>query len=198
MKAIGRAALAAALLWGMGLWGMGMPEVEAAELVDRAAQAEALAGQGDAAGAYDAMHEALVILNEAIPLTIRRAVFVAEPPQGYGVYNPRETGRFTASEALVAYVEPIGVTWAPIEGLHRAEITVDFEILTPDGQVLANQEEFAQFSFTSRARNTELMTHLTLELTGAPAGEYVLRYIYNDKTSSESASVDLPFEIVAE
>lgn len=193
MRTIGRAALAAAMLWGMG-----MSDVGAGELVDRAAQAEELAGQGDAAGAYDAMHEALVALNAAIPLSIRRAVFVAEPPQGYGVYNPRETNGFASTEALVAYVEPIGVTWAPIQGLHRAEMTVDFEILTPDGQVLANQNGFAEFNFTSRARNTELMTHLTLELTGAPPGKYVLRYVYNDKNSGESASIELPFEIVAE
>jgi hypothetical protein len=72
---------------------------------------------------------------------------------------------------------------------------VDFEIRSPAGDILTGKRDFGRFEFKSREQNTEVMTHVTLNLTGARPGKYIFGIIYHDKTTGKSASVDLPFEI---
>jgi hypothetical protein len=39
------------------------------------------------------------------------------------------------------------------------------------------------------------MTHLTLTLSGAPAGNYVVEATYRDQINNKSAKLELPFAI---
>lgn len=39
------------------------------------------------------------------------------------------------------------------------------------------------------------MTHLTITLSGAPRGQYIVAATYRDLVSNKSASLELPFEI---
>ena len=72
---------------------------------------------------------------------------------------------------------------------------VDFEIRKPDGQVLGGQKGFGEFAFTAREPPIDYMAHVTINLTGAPAGAYVLGLTLHDANSRKSTSTDLPFEI---
>src|SRR5258708_33020456 len=45
---------------------------------------------------------------EKTPLTVRRALFVADHPHGFGLYQERASNVFKPSEALVTYAEPVG------------------------------------------------------------------------------------------
>src|SRR5262245_19571021 len=90
------------------------------------------------------------------PLTVRRAVFVSEHPKGFGQYVERKSKVFPAGEKLVAYVEPVGYGWKLAgDGGFEFGFAVDFLIKTPDGKVLAGQEDFAKLSEASRSRNRE-------------------------------------------
>ncbi len=168
----------------------------AGEIVDLARSAEALLQSGQNVEAIDTLRRALRIANDQSPLALRKAVFVAEPPQGFGIYKERPNNVFRQGEPLVAYVEPIGIGWTKGDGgTFHSLLTVDFEIRSPSGEILAGKRDFGRFEFTSREQNTEIMTHLTLNLTGARAGKYVFGVLYHDKTTGKSASADLPFEI---
>jgi hypothetical protein len=63
--------------------------------------------------------------------------------------------------------------------------------------MLASQKAFGNFTFTGFFRNQEIYATLTTDVSGAAAGDYILRFHFNDLNSGKSASVDQKFTIVA-
>lgn len=168
----------------------------AGEIADLARGAEAKLQSGKHTEAIADMQKALRLAHDQSPLALHNAVFVSEPPQGYGVYKPRTANVFKKDEPLVAYVEPLGMGWEKQgDGINHALLVVDFEVRNPAGEILAGKRDFGRFEFKSREQNTEVMTHLTLTLGGAPPGSYIFGVIYHDKITGKQANVDLPFEI---
>jgi hypothetical protein len=167
----------------------------AGEIEALAREAEAKAAAGQHVEAANALRQALATLAANAPLSLRNVQFVAGAPKGFGIYQPRGGNSFPPGEPLVVYAEPFGVAWQPEGEQFNALLTVDFEIRTPAGEILTGKKDFGRFAFTSRERNLEIMTHLTLNLSGAPAGDYVFGATYHDKMSGKSASLDLPFQI---
>ncbi|WP_204301443.1 hypothetical protein, partial [Stenotrophomonas maltophilia] len=90
---------------------------------------------------------------ERMPLTVRRATFVAEEPQGYGVFNPRDSSSFEAGQPLLVYVELNGQGWRRSGDLFRTDLVLDFELRTKDGQALVAQQAFNTIATASRRRN---------------------------------------------
>ena len=158
----------------------------ASEVGDLAREAEAKAAAGQQMEAVEALRQAIQVLTAKGPLLLRRVQFITEPPQGFGVYQPRKSNVFKAGEPLIVYAEPVGMGWAKSGGFNRARIATDFEIRSPEGKILAGQHDFGRFDFASHDRNQEVMTHLTLTLSGAPAGRYVLGATYRDRQIGES------------
>lgn len=173
------------------------PAARAGPLAEAAAQAEKLAASGDAAKARDLLRQAMSNFSQTLPFAIGKAVFVSRPPTGYAMYEPRDGSVFKAGESLISYIEPVGLTWkdAATKGKLETHFTVDFDILNPKGDVLAGQKAFGDFTFTGYLRNQEIYSTLTIEVSGAPAGDYVLRFHFNDVNSGKSASIDQPFKI---
>ncbi len=171
----------------------------AGPLADGAQKAEDLARSGKTQEAYSAIRDAVGDFSATLPFTIGKATFVTEPPAGYGIYTPRKTSEFKASEPLITYIEPIGLTWKPAgeAGKQETRFTVDFDVLDSTGDVLASRKGFGNFAFVGYYRNQELFTHLKLDISSAPAGSYVLRYSLNDSNSGRTAKVEQPFTIVA-
>ena len=171
----------------------------AGPLADAATKAEALAASGDTRGAHDLLRSATGSFSATLPFSIGTAVFVAAPPIGYAMYEPKQQPVFKPGEALVSYVEPIGLTWkaAAAAGKVETHFTVDLDILSASGEVLANQKAFGNFTFTSFFRNQEIYATLTTDVSGAATGDYVLRFHFNDLNSGKSASVDQKFTIAA-
>ena len=167
----------------------------AGEVEDLARQAEAKANAGQHGEAVDLLRRAIATLTAKAPLTLRRVQFIAEPPKGFGIYKPRANNVFRQGEPLIIYAQPVGVGWKEADGVNQALIVTDFEIRSPDGKILGGQKEFGRFEFASREQNHEIMTHLTITLSGAPAGSYVFAATYRDQVSGKSASLELPFEI---
>ena len=133
----------------------------------------------------------------ATPLAIRRAVFVSQHPDGFGQYVERADNEFKKGEKLVTYAEPVGYGWKDIgNGQFQFGFKIDFLIKSPDGKILAGQEDFADITETSRAKNREFMVTLTMNLTGAKAGDYVIEYKLRDIASSKTGSFTQRFKIV--
>ena len=72
---------------------------------------------------------------------------------------------------------------------------VDFLVKSPNGKILAGQQDFARLAERSHDRNMEFMVALTLNLSGAPPGDYVIEYKLRDVASDKSVSFELPFKI---
>jgi hypothetical protein len=150
---------------------------------------------GEHLAAVETLREAVREAALGGPLVFRQFLFTSEAAKGFGLYNPRKDDVFKRGESLLVYVEPVGFGWKPDDDVYSALLTADYEIRTPQGQILAGQREFGRFAFTSRDRNHEVMTPLTLNLSGAKSGDYVLGVTYRDKTTGKSASFDLPFKV---
>ncbi len=171
----------------------------AGQLADAAAKAEALAASGDTVGAHDVMRSAISDFSATLPFSIGKAVFVGADPAGYAMYDPKPGASFKPGEALVSYIEPVGLNWKPatVAGKIQAHFSVDLDILSASGEMLASQKAFGNFTFTGFFRNQEIYATLTTDVSGAAAGDYILRFHFNDLNSGKSASVDQKFTIVA-
>jgi hypothetical protein len=171
----------------------------AGQLADAATKAEALAASGDAVGAHDVMRTAISDFSATLPFSIGKAVFVSTDPAGYANYEPKPAPQFKPGEALISYVEPVGLSWKPASeaGKLQSHFTVDLDILGASGEVLASQKAFGDFTFTGFFRNQEIYATLTTDVSGAAAGDYVLRFRFNDLNSGTTASVDQKFTIAA-
>src|SRR5216684_3092138 len=146
----------------------------------------------------DRRYAALLEAWERTPLTVRRALFVADHPHGFGLYKERASDVFKPGEALVTYAEPVGFGAKDAgNGLLEFGFAVDFVIKSPDGQILTGQQDFARLTQQSHVRNLEFMLVLTLNVTGAPPGDYVVEYKLRDISGDKSTSFQLPFKIAS-
>jgi hypothetical protein len=179
----------------LALVGTALAPAIAGPVEDLAREAEAQAKAGRHVEAVETMRRALQVLADNGPLVLRRVQFIVEPPKGFGIYQPRPNNVFRQGEPLIIYVEPVGIGWKTDGDTNRAHIATDFEIRTRDGKVLGVRKDFGRFEFASHDRNHEIMTHLTITLTGAPRGSYVFAATYRDQINGKSAMLELPFEI---
>jgi hypothetical protein len=185
------AVLAFALFAGAGFAVIAHAE----ELTDLAKQAEGELKNGKNVEAYDTARKAALQVWNAGPLVFRKAIFVSSKPGGFGVYDPRPDNMFKPGEKLIIYVEPVGFTWKPKDSLNHAQLIVDLELKDGDGNVVAQQQGFGNFTFDSREQNMETMTVVTIDFADAPAGKYAAELTFHDTVGDKSASLELPFEI---
>ncbi len=167
----------------------------AGPILDTAAKAEVALSQEKGADAVSLMREALFEAWKQTPLEITTAIFVSAPADGFGIYDARPDNAFPVGEPVRVYFEPIGFDWKQQDGLYTSLLTVDFELASPDGKVLAGQKGFGKFDFKSHVPNTEYMANLTLNVSGAPTGDYILFLTVNDENGGGSAKVQMPFSI---
>eukprot|EP00903_Cladosiphon_okamuranus_P001803 g1801.t1 len=163
----------------------------AGPLQDKAAEVEKLLSDGKGVEAIQSMRQALFEVWSEAPLSIPTATYVKAPADGFGIYTVRADNRFAEGEPLLIYLEPVGFDWKQQDELYTSLLTVDFDLATPDGNVLAGQKAFGRFDFKSHVPNTEYMANLTLNVSGAPSGDYVLVLTVNDENGGGSAKADI-------
>lgn len=149
--------------------------------------------------AYEQAEQALIAVWDQMPLNFRTATFVSGEAEGYGLFTERETAVFAPNEPIVVYAEPMGYGWqVNDDGTYSFGLVVDIVLRDGAGAVVGSQENFQRYTVTSRAQNREFFITLTLNLTGAPAGDYSVEYIVHDIASDEQATIALPFSIAAQ
>ena len=169
--------------------------VHAGDVAKLAEDAEALIAKGDGPAAYDKMRQSLAAASNSIPFDIRKAFFVSEKPLMFGSYERVASNEFPAGSSLITYAEPIGLAWMSDGSGVRSAFTVDFELRNPAGELLAEQKAFGNFKIQSREPLFEIFTPLTLDVSAVPAGDYVLKYTFNDTNSKKSSSVEQRFRL---
>jgi hypothetical protein len=146
----------------------------------------------------DKRQAALIEAWEKTPLTLRRALFIKGEPRGFGLYQERESGEFKRGEKVVVYAEPVGYGWKDAgKGMFELGFVVDFLIKSPSGDVLTGKENFMRIATESHTRNLEFMVVLTLNLSGAAAGDYIVEYKLHDIASDKTATFQMPFKLTS-
>jgi hypothetical protein len=167
----------------------------AGDLMPLAEKAEKELAAGRAGAAVDALDAALDVVWKATPLTFRKALFVSEPPTGFGAYVERPDAVFAPGQPLLVYAEPIGFEWKQVDGLFTCDLIIDVALRNPAGKVLFEKREIGRMALKSHARNHEFMMKLDLNLRGLPVGDYVLEGIMRDEVSKKWGTFSLPFTV---
>lgn len=167
----------------------------AGEIVSLAQEAETLISKGDGPAAYDKMRQSLAAASNTIAFDVRKAFFVAQKPLMFGSYERVASNEFPTGSSLITYAEPIGLAWVPNGTGVKSAFTVDFELRNPAGELLAEQKAFGNFKIESREPLFEIYTPLTLDVSAVPAGDYILKYTFNDSNSKKSSSVEQRFKL---
>lgn len=165
----------------------------AGDIADLAARAEKELAAGDAVAAVATLEAATESAWRATPLTFRKVLFVAEPPTGFGAYVARPDAVFGPGQPLLVYAEPIGFEWKEAGGVFATDLTIDVALRDTAGKVLFERREIGRMALKSHARNHEFMMKLDLNITGMPAGDYVLEGVLRDAVSRKWGSFTLPF-----
>ncbi|MCB1388947.1 MAG: hypothetical protein KDK12_07380 [Rhodobacteraceae bacterium] len=146
---------------------------------------------------YQAAEDALVAAWQSMPLAVRNASFVTEPASGYGLYTRRDNAVFAQGEPIIVYAEPLGYGWVRNEGedTYGFGLSIDLSIRDAQGGLLGAQQDFQRARLSSRDRNREFYITLTLNLSDAPPGEYILEYLLHDLVEEQSTLISLPFTL---
>lgn len=171
------------------------PAAFAGDAAKLAEEAEALVTKGDGPAAYDKMRQSLAAVSDSIPFDIRKAFFVSAKPLMFGSYDRVASNEFPRGTSLITYAEPIGLAWVTDGSGVTSAFTVDFELRNPSGELLAEQKAFGNFKIQAREPLFEIFTPLTLDVSAVPAGDYVLKYTFNDTNSKKSTSIEQRFKL---
>lgn len=183
-------AAAAATALALSLCPAPSPAADAQGLL---AEAQRLARQGKAARALEAADAAALALWERAPLGLARSVLVAEPTETFGGYQPRADNVYPAEAAtILAYLEPRCYRFVRQGEAWTFGLAADVYLLDPAGEVLFGKENFITTSLTSRNRVRDFFLNVTLKLSGAPPGEYVVRLVVKDHNGPGTAETRLP------
>ena len=120
--------------------------------------------------------------------------FVNADPQGYGVYDQRNSSTFSPGEDIILYIEPVGFEYGTIvegsDSLYTINFSADFVISDTEGNVLAGQQGLPVSEITSHHQNKEVFIPFTISQTSPfPAGNYVITYTIHDSNSGNSFDV---------
>lgn len=120
--------------------------------------------------------------------------YVASEPDGYGMYETRQSNVFRPGETLLLYVEPEGMTYSPItvgkERLYNSKLSADITISDNAGNVLSQVPGVPLGDITSHHQNQELFLVISVDQHSPfPAGEYIINYAVKDDISGDSFEI---------
>lgn len=161
---------------------------------DKAAEAEALLGSGDAAAAVAAFDEATDAFWSALPLEVRTAIFV-DSVEAFGKYEPRAGATFRNGDTATVYLEPLGYGFVTAAGWHRAAFSTALQIRTPGGLVLAESDDFGTLVWAGRAKSREVPLTISVALPDLKPGDYEMALALTDDATGETATATLPFSV---
>ena len=147
---------------------------------------------------YVRLEQALDAMWEKQPLTIRRALYVAAPPGGYGVFNPRGSAEFSkkAHKEAIIYIEPMFYGFGREGELHTIDIRIGLALQDAKGErTLVQVKDFGRTHLRSRHRNKEFFIDVTLGIGSLPEGRYRLLLTLTDGNGKANAKVALPLVI---
>ena len=121
--------------------------------------------------------------------------FVTSQPQGYGVYEEKESDTFEPGEDIILYIEPVGFEYGSSDEdedkpLYTIDFTADFVISDSEGNVLTGQQGLPVSNISSYHQNKEVFIPFTITQTSPfPSGDYIVTYTIHDDNSGNSFNI---------
>jgi hypothetical protein len=155
--------------------------------------------KGDFEKAFKTVDQAALEIWSKAPFSLRNVFYTKGKGTGFGVYQRRADNVYPVQgEPIYIYMEPrfYQIMKSP-EGVYSFGFDVDVYFSTKDGNVLFGREGFLKTTMRSLVPNREFMLTVTLNLSGAKPGDYVIRLVVTDKLSKQKAETRLPLVIKA-
>lgn len=121
--------------------------------------------------------------------------YVNFEPQGYGIYQAKESSVFMPGEKMILYIEPKGYEYGTLfdksgNKLHTMDFAIDFTISDESGNILTNQQGITFDKIVSHHKNKELFIPFTITQSSPfPEGNYIITYVIHDKKSGASFDI---------
>jgi hypothetical protein len=121
--------------------------------------------------------------------------YVNFEPQGYGIYQEKESSVFKPGEDLILYIEPKGYEYGTLldesgDKLYTIDFAVDFAISDESGNILTSQQGITLDEIVSHHKNKELFIPFTITQSSPfPDGNYIITYVIHDKNSGASFDI---------
>lgn len=168
----------------------------AGEIADKAAEAESLLSAGKPQEALAAFDQASGDFWTASPLQMRVATFV-DSVTGFGDYQARAEAAFKPGDIVKIYLEPVGYGFSEEGSAFRATLAADLEVKTPGGLVFGKATDFARLTWSSKEKLRQVHATIASPLPALKPGDYILALTLRDLNSPKTATLDLPFKVVA-
>jgi len=146
--------------------------------------------------AHELMSQAALAAWQEMPLQVADWALVAEPAEGFGMYEARPDNRYSAGEPILIYVALIGFAHEPAGEAWRYGIGADFLIRGEGGRIVGGQEGFMQQDFESRTPNREFFVDLRYSVTGIEPGNYLFETRFHDRNSDKEVLLETPIVVV--
>jgi hypothetical protein len=161
---------------------------------DKAAEAEALLAAGDTVEAIAAFDEATAAFWAAMPLHLRKAIFV-DSVTAYGKYEPHAGVVFRSGDLVTVYLEPVGYDLVDAAGWYRAAFSTALQIRTADGVILADSEDFAKLVWAGQAPSHEVPLTISVAMPQLKPGDYELVLRLTEDATGDITTTTLSFTI---
>ena len=157
---------------------------------DKAAEAEALLGSGNAAAGFDALDAAVEAFWAEAPLTLRKAVLI--DATGAPLAGPVSSG-----EAVHIAVEPAGYGFKEAGGTFAVSLSTAVEIRGGGGIVYAKSGDLGRLEWSGPKPDRSFTGRIGIGLPALKAGDYEIVLTVTDDASGKSATATLPVLISA-
>jgi glycosyltransferase involved in cell wall biosynthesis len=129
------------------------------------------------------------------PISFQKIAFVDKSAVGGG-FRERSGNVFRDEESIVVYSEPVGhIPKQNDDGTYSSGFEVDLLLTKPDGQILIDHKNFQKPEYTCNLRTDKVVIVLSLTLTAAPVGDYIVQYTFRDVESSKTGMLTVPVKI---
>ena len=133
--------------------------------------------------------------NSTQSFNYTKNLFVFSKPQGYGIYQERNSNVFKPGEDIILYIEPSGFTYKSLRDdqgklLYSMDFAPTATIYDKNGNVLAGPLEIPNIDIISHYKNKEIIIPFTLSQTSPfPPGDYIIKYAITDINSGKSFDI---------
>jgi hypothetical protein len=131
-----------------------------------------------------------------LPLRVRRALF-CQRIRGLGKYEPRPEGSLRSGEAVLVYLELLGVSFRKEGKLdYRLDLTIDLAVRNEVQATVWSRPNYCNFPFPYQHPVGEVFGGFDLIVPEQlPAGKYLLVIDIRDNEGGQEATADIPFTV---
>jgi len=132
--------------------------------------------------AVDKLREAVLLVWDDVPLTVRNVRLVSDPDN----YVMKNNNLYGKGEPIYITSQIYGHQLKKVSDSYHINITTDFLVMDDSGKVLGGQQNVFTFDHISPIPIIDFTFDFTYTLTDAPEGTYDIKTTVHDKNSGKS------------